>query len=249
MKTPTEIELEQTTDKLWRLFHEACQRYQLLENQDRILIGLSGGKDSILLLNLLGRQAKIYVPKIEVMAVHIRIKDRSYQSDLSYLEDECEKAGVKFLVRDTEISGEEKKDPCFLCSWYRRKTLLKTAEELGCNKIALGHHRDDIVETLLMNLIYQGSFCAIPPKLNLDKMPIAWIRPLCLIDEKDILHYAQLTDYQPQKQLCPFEKESSRSKAKQLIHDLEQWNPDIRSSLWGAMENIKTDYLPKKTLN
>lgn len=239
--TPVQI----LQDKLWRRFHEGCQRYRLLADGDHILLGLSGGKDSLLLLELLGRQAKIFVPQIKVSAVHIRIQERNYLSDTSYLEECCQRAGVSFLVRDTEIKGEEKKDPCFLCSWYRRKALLDTAQELGCNKIALGHHRDDAVETLLMNLIYQGSFAAIPPKLSLEKMPLTWIRPLCLIDEKEIVEYARLCQYRQQIHLCPFEKESSRAKAKALIHDLETWNPDIRSSLWNAMENIKKDYLPK----
>lgn len=244
MKDTRQIETERLRNKLWRIFHEACSRYSLLTDGDRVLIGLSGGKDSLLLLEEMGRQAKIHVPHIETMAVHIRVKERPYSSDLAYLEQSCQDAGVRFHVIDTEIGNEEKKDPCFLCSWYRRKALLKAAEEFQCNKIALGHHKDDAVETLLMNLIYQGSFCAIPPMLQLDKMPLTWIRPLCLTEEKDILRYAQLRDYKQQTKLCPFEKESSRARAKQLIQELSAWNPDIRSSLWGAMENIKSDYLP-----
>ena len=85
------------------------------------------------------------------------------------------------------------------------------AQELGCNKIALGHHKDDLVETLLMNLIFQGSIGTIPPLLQMDKMPIQMIRPLCLIEEKDLAHYAQLSDYEPQVKLCPLEKLSNRA--------------------------------------
>lgn len=232
--------------KLMKRFHEACQKYRLLEDGDRILIGLSGGKDSLVLTELLGRQAQIFVPKIEVQAVHIRVKERQYQTDTHYLETICQEAGVPLIVKDTQIVGEEKKDPCFLCSWYRRKALLETASELGYNKIALGHHRDDVVETLMMNLIFQGSFSSIPPRLDLEKMPISWIRPLCLIDEKDIAEYAQLRQYEKQIILCPFEKVSARQKAKELIKELEAWNPNIRSSIWNAMENIKNDYLPNR---
>lgn len=245
MKDPHQREIELLRSKLWKQFHEACHKYQLLEDGDKILMGLSGGKDSLLLLEFLGKQAKIYVPKIEVIAVHIRVKNRPYLSDLKYLEDFCQTAGIPLLIRDTEIHGEEKKDPCFLCSWQRRKTLIQTAEELECNKIALGHHKDDAVETLLMNLIFQGSFCSIPPLLELEKMPLTWIRPLCLMEERNISMYAQWMNYQKQKQLCPFEKVTSRNKVKELIHQLEQLNPDVRSSLWGAMENIKSDYLPQ----
>lgn len=247
-KTATQIEQERLSKHLFRRFHQACQQYGLLADGDKVLIGLSGGKDSLLLTELLGRQARIFVPRIEVTAVHIRVRERNYQSDLTYLESFCREAGVPFVVRDTEIKTPEEareKDPCFVCAWYRRKALLELAQELGCNKIALGHHRDDILHTLLMNLTFQGSFATMPPLLKLDKMPLAHIRPLCLIDEKDIVRYAELRGYQKQMRLCPFEHASSRTDVRQLFAELEKLNPDIRSSLWNAMQNIKTDYLPK----
>ena len=160
------------------------------------------------------------------------------------------------VVRETEIcempqSGEDKeaKDPCFLCSWYRRKVLFDTAQELGCNKIALGHHKDDIVETLLMNLIYQGAFATMPPLLQMEKMPLQVIRPLCLLEEKDLRRYAELREYPRQTKLCPFEKASSRAEVKDLLAALERLNPNVRDSMWGAMENVKTDYLPKRINN
>ena len=120
------------------------------------------------------------------------------------------------------------------------------AQELGCNKIALGHHKDDIVETLLMNLIFQGSVGTIPPLLQMEKMPIQMIRPLCLLEEREIARYAQLSRYEQQIKACPFERESSRTQMKQLLHQLETLNPNVRDSIWGAMENIKEDYLPKR---
>ena len=144
-----------------------------------------------------------------------------------------------------EAKGKEK-HPCFLCSWYRRKALFDVARELSCNKIALGHHKDDLVETLLMNLIFQGSVATIPPLLQMEKMPIEMIRPLCLITEKDIAHYAELSKYQKQIKLCPFEKVSSRAKIKDLLEQLEELNPHVLDSLWNSMENIKTEYLPNK---
>ena len=120
------------------------------------------------------------------------------------------------------------------------------AKELGCNKIALGHHMDDLVETLLMNLIFQGSISTIPPLLQMEKMPIEMIRPLCLIEEKDVERYSELSDYQKQEKLCPLEKVSSRAEVKELLKQLEKFNPNVRDSIYGAMENIKLDYLPKK---
>jgi tRNA(Ile)-lysidine synthase TilS/MesJ len=153
------------------------------------------------------------------------------------LEDFCRQWDVPLIVADTQI-GEEKgdKDPCFLCSWYRRKKMFELAKTLGCNKIALGHHLDDMVQTTLMNLIFQGSFGGIAPCLQMDKMPIQMIRPLCLIEEKHIARYAELSSYPKQVKLCPFEKESSRTDVKNILTTLEKLNPHVKNSVWEAME-------------
>ncbi len=265
MKTPEQIALDKQRDRLTKRFHKACADYGLIADGDHILIGLSGGKDSLLLTELLGRRSKIYKPRFKVTALHVRVKERDYQTDLSYLEQFCAEAGVELIVRDTEIGESPKsqisnlkspksqisnlKSPieneCFLCSWYRRKTLFNVAQELGCNKIAFGHHRDDIVETLLMNLIFQGAFATMPPILQLEKMPLQIIRPLCLIDEADIRTYAQMRSYRKQEKLCPFEHVSSREKVKDLLTHIKALNPEAVDSLYGALTNIKTDYLPK----
>ena len=246
-KTPEEIALAKLRNRLTKRFHKACADYGLIADGDHILVGLSGGKDSLALVEFLGKRAQIYVPRFKVTAVYIRLKERSYQSDIDYLQDFCARVRVPFIVRDTEIGAEEKKDPCFLCSWYRRKALFDVAKELGCNKIALGHHKDDLVETLLMNLIFQGSIATIPPLLQMEKMPLQMIRPLCLIEEKEIQRYAELSQYEKQTKLCPLEKVSSRAEVKELLKQLETLNPNVRDSIWGAMENIKADYLPKKS--
>jgi len=256
MRTPEQIALDKQRDRLTKRFHKACADYGLIADGDHILIGLSGGKDSLLLTELLGRRAKIYKPHFRVTALHVRVKERDYQTDLSYLEHFCQEAGVPLIVRDVEITNERvseleneraaKANPCFLCSWYRRKTIFNVAQELGCNKIAFGHHRDDVVETLLMNLIFQGAFATMPPMLQLEKMPLQIIRPLCLIDEADIKAYAEQQGYQKQAKLCPFEHVSSREKVKGLLAQIKALNPEAIDSMYGAMTNIKTEYLPNK---
>lgn len=251
VKSEVEKELLRLRARLTKRFHKACADYGLISDGDHILIGLSGGKDSLALVELLGKRAQIHVPSFKVTAVHVRVKERDYHSDVSYLEDFCTRVCVPLVVRDTEIGSresgiEKEKDPCFLCSWYRRKVLFDVAQELGCNKIALGHHKDDLVETLLMNLIFQGSIGTIPPLLQMEKMPIQLIRPLCLIAEKEIADYAELSGYEKQVKLCPLEKVSSRAEVKQLVKQLEALNPDVRDSILSATENIKPDYLPKR---
>ena len=257
MKTPQEIALGKLRTRLTKRFHKACADYGLIADGDHVLVGLSGGKDSLALVEFWGKRAQVYVPRFKVTAVHVRVKERDYHSDLSYLEDFCARVRVPLIIRDTEIGDEvirregdevkgKEKHPCFLCSWYRRKALFDVAQELGCNKIALGHHKDDLVETLLMNLIFQGSVATIPPLLQMEKMPIEMIRPLCLIEEKEIQEYAELSGYEKQVKLCPLEKVSNRAEVKRLLTQLEGLNPHVRDSIWGAMENIKSDYLPKR---
>ena len=254
-KTPEQIETEKLRERLTKRFHKACADYGLIADGDKILIGLSGGKDSLALVELLGRRAKIYKPRFEVMALHVRVKERDYRTDLSYLERFCAEAGVPLIVRDTEIGEAPKsqisnhkspiENPCFLCAWYRRKMLFNTAQELGCNKIAFGHHKDDVVQTLLMNLVFAGSFATMPPILQMEKMPLQIIRPLCLIEEKDLIRYAQLRAYEKQQKLCPFEHVSARTQAKELLESMKQLNPEVLSTLYNAMTNIKPEYLPK----
>jgi tRNA(Ile)-lysidine synthase TilS/MesJ len=120
------------------------------------------------------------------------------------------------------------------------------ASELGCNKLALGHHLDDIVETFLLNLVYQGATASMPAKLKMNKFDMTIIRPLCLLTENELKELERISDYQQQLKNCPYEKESSRRDTKNLIAELEKWNPEVRQSLWAAMQNIKIDYLPKK---
>lgn len=254
-KTQEQIAIEKQRTRLTKFFHEACAGYQLIEEGDHILIGLSGGKDSLLLTELLGKRAQIYKPRFRVTALHVRVKERDYHSDISYLENFCHQANVPLVVRDVEIMNEGVKEltnervrdtnPCFLCAWYRRKTLFNVAQELGCNKIAFGHHKDDIVQTMLMNLVFAGSFATMPPMLQLEKMPLRIIRPLCLIPEADIIAYAQMRGYKKQSKLCPFEHESAREKAKDLLAQMKALNPDALSTLYNAMTNIKPEYLPK----
>lgn len=251
-RTAEEIALEKARGRLNRRFHMACANYGLLEDGDHVLIGLSGGKDSLLLTELLGRQAKIYKPSIRVTAVYVSVDNIGYQTDVEYMRSYCSEFGVPFIHKttryDEQPASHRNKNHCFLCSWYRRKALFDTARDLNCNKIALGHHRDDILDTLLMNMVYGGNISTMPPMLQLDKMPLRIIRPLCLCDEAMIRRYAELAGYRKQVKLCPYEHESSRARTKNIIGMLSELNPDVRDSMWAAMENIKREYLPVKGL-
>ena len=179
-------------EKLWKTFNKALGQFQLIDEDDRILVGLSGGKDSLCLLELLVRRSKVHVPHFTVEALHVRMANIHYETDTTYLQSFCNRLGVPLHLITTSFatvpdgfpSGKQK-PPCFLCSWQRRKQLFNIAQELNCTKIALGHHQDDIIHTALMNLTFQGHFSTMPAKLKMRKMPLTIIRPLCLCQEAE----------------------------------------------------------------
>lgn len=220
--------------------------YRLIEDGDRVLVGLSGGKDSLALIELLGRRMKIHKPKFEVVATHISMTNIGYVSDLEYLKSHCETNGIRFIHHQTsfDMSTDTRKSPCFLCSWTRRKSMFAIAREYGCNKLALGHHQDDILQTLLMNMTFQGAFGTMPPKLKMDKFDMTIIRPLCLVPESELIELSKMRRYVSQKKPCPYECSSSRPEMKVVVKMLEQMNEHARYNLWSSMTNIQTEYLP-----
>ena len=274
MKNQNDIESRRLEKRLNERFVKAMATYHLIEDDDRILVGLSGGKDSLLLLQLLAKRAKILNPRFSVEALHVRMENIHYETDTSYLHSFCDTLGIPLHVRTTSFEVEsvetvepvepvesvepvepvepveytavpqqspatarlrKQKQPCFLCSWMRRKEMFNLAQELGCNKIALGHHQDDILHTALMNLTFQGRFGTMPARLKMRKLPLTIIRPLCMIEEKDIKSYAALQGYQKQQKLCPYETDSHRSDIRRLYEDIERMNPEARYSIWGAL--------------
>lgn len=241
-------EEKRTLFKIKRLFKEAVDRYRLIEEQDKIVVGLSGGKDSLALLELLGERKRILKPVFEVEAAYIRIANISYESDEQYMRAMCERWQIPFTVLETsfDASTDSRKSPCFLCSWNRRKQLFLFAKERGCNKIALGHHQDDILETLLMNMTFQGAMGTMPPLLKMNKFDMTIIRPMCLIPEKMLTEMARIHDYRPQIKHCPYENDSHRHSMKEVVRLLESMNSQVRSSLWASMSNIQNEYLPPK---
>ena len=199
--------------RLQTKFNKALTDYHLIADGDKVLVALSGGKDSLFLLEMLARRSKIFVPRFTVEAVFVKMSNISYETDCGYLQQFAESHGVKLHIIETafDASTDKRKTPCFLCSWYRRKAIFNLAQQLGCNKLALGHHNDDIIHTALMNLMFQGHLSSMPPMMRLDKMPITIIRPLCLIEECDIIQHAVHAQYQKQRKLCPYENTSKRT--------------------------------------
>ena len=240
--------LELLNSKITRLFRKACADYSLLEDGDRVLVALSGGKDSLMLVKLLGQQQRILKPRIEVEAVHVIMDNIPYETDRTYIQRFCEDEGVKLTIlhssfvdsmeAEATVGLRKQKNKCFLCSWNRRKAIFTYAKEHGFTKVALGHHQDDILTTLLMNMIYEGSIQTMPPKLKMEHYPIEIIRPLCLVPESMIKDEAQAQGFEKQKTPCPYDRVTKRKEVNDLFHQLEAMNPEARYSLWHSMKNI-----------
>ena len=240
-------ELDIITHKLTKQFNEGCTRYDLLKDNDKILIGLSGGKDSMALLTLMANRSRIFKPKIEIEAVHVVMDNIPYSSDIEYLTEFAEKSGCKLNVIHTSFdeTTDTRKTKCFLCSWNRRKAIFNFAEKNGFNKIALGHHQDDIITTLLMNMTFEGAMATMPPSMEMEHYNLTIIRPLCLAKEEIIREFAEKSGFRKQKKFCPYENITKRKAMEEVFHKLEELNPEARYNLWKSMSNIQKERLPE----
>lgn len=227
--------------------------FELIEDGDRVMVCLSGGKDSYTLLHLLERAQRKAPIDFELVAVHLDQGQPGY--DGAPLRDWLKATGLEhhILTEDTfKIVTDrvpEGKTYCGLCSRLRRGILYNTAVELGCTKIALGHHRDDAIETLMLNLMFEGCLSAMPAKLVSDDGRNVVIRPLLYSSEKDIAAFAETQSFPIIPcNLCGSQPNLWRQQVKTLLDDLEQRIPGIRSSMLGALKNVHTTHLLDSSL-
>jgi tRNA 2-thiocytidine biosynthesis protein TtcA len=226
----------------------AANDYQMIQSGDRILAGLSGGADSFTLLELLtGR--KIYLPSdISIFAVHLDMGFKKDDADLANLRLYLDKKNIEYYIEKTDFgplahSDFNRHNPCFLCSRLRRKRLFELAKEHECKKIALGHHKDDIVETLLINMFYAREISTMMPKQELFKGLFYIIRPMSYIWEKKIKEYADQQNFPVFDNDCPTSQISKREEVKNLLNDLSRKNKLIKENIFKSMKHIKRDYL------
>ncbi len=216
--------------------------YNMLCEGDKIAVAVSGGKDSMTLLKVLHDRQSFVPIKYDLLAVHV---DLGYcLSHTKTLEKYFKKNGYNYCIEKVNILKNSKRDVnCFWCSWNRRKALFQTANRLGCNKVALGHHKDDIAETVLLNLFFQGEVSAMSPKQELFNGAITLIRPLAYVEEKEIVRFAKTQDFPSQKCLCPNYSASNRTKMGKIIKELEKVNPSVKTNICRAVKRIKSSYL------
>ncbi len=220
-----------------RLFRAGVRDFRLIEPGDAVLVGLSGGKDSMALLELLGTMRRHTNGSFRLEALHVRMENVDYRTETDYLAEMAREQGVALHVRTGRFDPDRKegRSPCFLCSWNRRKILFETARELGCGKIALGHHQDDILHTALMNEMFAGSFATMPVCLRMRKFPMTIVRPLCRVPEADLAAWAALRGYRPVEKVCPYDRETKRAAAREIFEAMERVSPECRHNLWHAL--------------
>lgn len=222
---------------------KAITDYDMLQDGDKIAVAVSGGKDSLTLLKVLDDRRSFVPVKYEILAVHIDLGyPRSYALPL---EKYFKKIGVKYHIekRDTLKKTKRKDISCFWCAWNRRKALFETADKFGYNKVAMGHHFDDIIQTTLLNLFFQGEISAMCPKQELFGGKINVIRPLAYVEEHLIKRFAKTAGFPAQKYACPNYETSNRTKMARIIANLKKTCPDVKKNIFRSVKRIKKDYL------
>lgn len=224
--------------KILSYMRKAIEDYNMIEEGDKIAIGLSGGKDSITLLMGFKSLQRFYPKKFDIIAISVNPGFEFFNGD--FLRNFCQKIDVPFFEEKSHIKEivfdiRNEKNPCSLCANLRRGILNTTAIREGCNKIALGHNEDDVLETFMLNLFYTGSISTFAPISYMDRSNMTLIRPLIYAPEKDIRKFIRKNDIDVMPKNCPMDGVSKREDMKNMIRDLQIDIPHIRANLYGAI--------------
>lgn len=231
---------------------KAVDEYQMIQEGDHIAVGISGGKDSLTLLYALHGLKRFYPNKFELSAITV---DLGYEEfDLNPVHELCQELGVPYKVVKTDIAHilfEERKEsnPCSLCAKMRKGALNDAVKEMGCNKVAYAHHKDDIIETMLLSLIFEGRFHSFSPKTYLDRMDLTVIRPIMFVDEADVIGFKNKYNLPVVKSKCPVDGYTKRQYAKELVRQLNTEHPGAKNRMLTAILNGDIEGWPERILH
>ena len=227
-------------------FRRGIETYNLISDGDKVAVGVSGGKDSVTLLTLLAGYKKFSPQKFDLIAIAVDLKFGGKKGDFTLIKEHCERLGVPFFIVDTDI-GEvvfdvrKEKNPCALCSKMRKGALYGKAKEEGCNKVALGHHADDFIDTFMLSLFYEGRLNTFSPKSYLDRTGLTLIRPMVFIKEIDVKSYAKTLPVL--KSRCPADKHTKREYVKDVLKNIGENVPNIREMIFTALTHPERNNL------
>ena len=224
--------------KLMGLVRRCAEDYNMISPGDKVAVGVSGGKDSLVLLQLLAGLRQYSDFELEAITV-----DMGLGMDYSAVQEFCEKLDVPYTIVKTQIGPiifdhRKEKNPCSMCAKMRRGALNQAILDRGIRKIALGHHFDDAVETFVMSLIYEGRISCFQPVTDLDRMGVTQIRPMLYIHEKTVDNFATRMELPVVHNRCPVDKHTKREEIKQLVFDLSKTYPDLKERIFGAMQRL-----------
>ncbi|MGI5921528.1 MAG: tRNA 2-thiocytidine biosynthesis TtcA family protein [Syntrophomonadaceae bacterium] len=228
---------------IFKKVRDANLKYNLIENGDKIAVGLSGGKDSITMLYFLCLLKKYTPLEFELLPI---VVDLGWENDNSHLTDLCASLDLPILVEKTNIGhivfkAREETNPCSLCANLRRGALNRVAKNNGCNKVALGHHLDDVVNTLFLSMLFEGRFNVFKPKTYLDRTDLTVIRPLIYVEEKHIRTFIKEYSFPPIINKCPADGKTRRSEIAELLNTIEARYPNARKNFLSSIENVGPD--------
>ena len=227
-----------TTQKMLSVMRKGITEYKMIKDGDKIAVGVSGGKDSVALLKILAEYKKFSPEKFDLLAISVDLDFTGAKTDFTPLIKFCEDLSVPYIVEKTDIGKivfdvRKEKSPCALCSKMRKGALYDVAVKNGCNKVALGHHSDDLTDTFLLSLFYEGRLSTFAPKSYLDRTGLTLIRPFILMREADIISYAK--DLPVVKSPCPANKNTQREYVKQAMREIAKTIPNVREMAFTAI--------------
>lgn len=227
-----------TTQKMLSVVRKGITKYNLIKDGDKIAVGVSGGKDSVTLLKLLAEYRRFSPERFSLIAISVDLNFKDNPTHFAPLEEFCKSIDVELFIEKTDIGQvvfdvRKETNPCALCSKMRKGALNNLAKKLGCNKVALGHHADDLTDTLLLSLFYEGRLSTFAPKSYLDKIDLTLIRPMIMVREADVISYAK--NLPITKSCCPANTLTKREYVKDIVKEISKTIPNIREMLFTAL--------------